>query len=122
MERVAKSEEEYERWRGGIVEARQSLKPEFTPRGNSLAIGASGITARGAGSHTPRGFSAIASLAAGSNHVALVHQSGADIKMDRRLSARLRRVVSNVPYLNMIYISPERSRRGARTDRRLSGR
>ncbi|KAG4064615.1 hypothetical protein PC123_g598 [Phytophthora cactorum] len=50
--------------------------PEFTARGENSRIEMSGITTRGPPLHSPRGAVAVASVSAGSSHVALVMQDG----------------------------------------------
>ena len=76
VEAIEASEAVYRKWRDEVVAARQSLRPDFTPRGNSFVISSGGITARGNADNTPHGYAAVFQVAAGANHVALVHQSG----------------------------------------------
>ena len=49
----------YRKWRDEVVAARQSLRPDFTPRGNSFVISSGGITARGNTDNTPHGYAAV---------------------------------------------------------------
>ncbi|KAK7233594.1 guanyl-nucleotide exchange factor, partial [Aureococcus anophagefferens] len=77
VEAIAKREHDYEHWRSDVEAARRNMAPEYTPRGNSVLIGASGITARGAGSAIPRGYAAVSLVEGGAQHLAIVHQSGA---------------------------------------------
>ena len=77
VEAIAKREHDYEAWRKDVEAARRNQAPEYTPRGNSVQIGASGITARGAPPTIPQGYSAISLVAGGAQHLAAVHQSGA---------------------------------------------
>ncbi|KAH8043429.1 hypothetical protein JL722_15224 [Aureococcus anophagefferens] len=44
VEAIAKREHDYEHWRSDVEAARRNMAPEYTPRGNSVLIGASGIT------------------------------------------------------------------------------
>ena len=77
VEAIAKREHDYEHWRSDVEAARRNMAPEYTPRGNSVLIGASGITARGAASAIPRGYAAVSLVEGGAQHLAIVHQSGA---------------------------------------------
>ena len=56
VEAIAKREHDYEHWRADVEAARRNMAPEYTPRGNSVLIGASGITARGAWEAVKRHF------------------------------------------------------------------
>jgi len=90
VEGVAQRERAYQKWRDRVVSARRNMVPEFTPRGNSLALQPGGITARGAkASKQPSGFAAIRDVAAGAQHLAAVHQSGAMYTWGSGASGRL---------------------------------
>lgn len=69
-------ETEYKKWRMRLLTARAEMDPQFTARGNSLAIHLSGLTARGPGLSTPRGYQSVSQIAAGPSHACLVHQNG----------------------------------------------
>jgi hypothetical protein len=51
--------------------------PEFTPRGADLKIEMSGVTSRGPPLHSPRGAAAVAQIAAGGGHAAMIMHDGA---------------------------------------------
>jgi len=57
-------------------QARLDGKAQYTPRGGSIVLKPSGITPRGSGSHTARGFAAVVDISCGANHIAAVHMSG----------------------------------------------
>lgn len=69
-------ESEYINWRRRLLDCRQDATPEFSPRGNSLVLNLQGLTARGPGLSTPRGYQTVSQIAAGASHACLVHQSG----------------------------------------------
>lgn len=73
---AVKLEESYLGWRSRIVQKREELAPELTPRGNSLYLNLSGVTPRGPELKTPRGFQAAIQVAAGTAHACLVHKTG----------------------------------------------
>ena len=69
-------ESEYIQWRSRLLDCRQDAAPQYSPRGNSLELNLQGLTARGPGLNTPRGYQAVSQIAAGASHACLVHQSG----------------------------------------------
>jgi alpha-tubulin suppressor-like RCC1 family protein len=71
-----KKEEAYVNWRHRMMKKREDINPQYTPRGNSLAIDISGITPRGPDITTPRGFQAAKYMSAGSSHACVVHKTG----------------------------------------------
>jgi hypothetical protein len=73
---LIKKEKNYAKLRAHKHEARLDGKARYTPRGGSLELAVSGITARGQGSHTARGYAAVVGIGCGSNHIAAIHQSG----------------------------------------------
>ena len=71
-----KVETDYQYYRKRLLEKRESLDPEMTARGNSIKIDLSGMTPRGPGLETPRGFQSAIQIASGTAHACLVHKSG----------------------------------------------
>ena len=71
-----KLETDYLDMRSRLLEKRENLTHEMTPRGNSLRIDLSGVTPRGPLLSTPRGFQAAVQISAGTAHACLVHKSG----------------------------------------------
>ena len=71
-----KIESDYMNYRERLMDKRESLKMEFTPRGVSLQIDLSGVTPRGPTTKTPRGFQSAIQISAGAAHAMLVHKSG----------------------------------------------
>lgn len=71
-----KIETDYLDMRSRLLDKRENLHPEVTPRGNSLRIDLSGVTPRGPYLSTPRGFQAAVQISAGTAHACLVHKSG----------------------------------------------
>jgi Ca2+-binding EF-hand superfamily protein len=71
-------------------EARRNFSPKGkTPRGNSLELGISGITARAGSTLTPRAADSASSVVAGSAHAFLVHHTGDLYAWGVSLSGRL---------------------------------
>lgn len=66
----------YEQWRNRIYNKREDMSNIYTSRGNSLMIDIIGATPRAAIPITPRGYQAALQIAAGANHVGLIHKSG----------------------------------------------
>ena len=71
-----KIESDYIMFRDRLLDKRESVTNEFTPRGNSLHIDLSGVTPRGPTLKTPRGFQSAIQISAGTAHAMLVHKSG----------------------------------------------
>lgn len=98
VEDVARREHKYLDWRRNIEAARRRHDPEYTARGNSLAISAGGLTVRGPEprhgtscpvERLPQAYEAIKQVSAGSHHFAIVHQSGALYTWGVGISGRL---------------------------------
>ena len=79
----------YQQWRGRIKDNRETMKPEMTPRGNSLKINLSGLTPRGPMHGTPRGYQSSVQVVAGQSHAALVHKNGQLYTWGTGISGRL---------------------------------
>jgi alpha-tubulin suppressor-like RCC1 family protein len=59
-----------------VTHPRLFLGQEYTPRGMGLDLHVGGVTSRAGPLYTPRGYETATHIAAGMNHVCLVHQSG----------------------------------------------
>ena len=84
-----KVENDYTSWRSRISASRDNMKPEHTPRGNSLKLNLSGVTPRGPEHVTPRAFEAAIQVSAGFAHACLVHKSGELYTWGQGASGRL---------------------------------
>lgn len=73
---LIKREKDYAKLRAHKHEARLDGHARYTARGGSVLIPVSGITARGGGAHTARGYAAVVGVSCGSNHIAAIHVSG----------------------------------------------
>jgi alpha-tubulin suppressor-like RCC1 family protein/Ca2+-binding EF-hand superfamily protein len=69
-------ESDYVDYRHRLLEKREGMDPSYTARGNSLQIDFNGLTPRGPGLNTPRGYQSVLQLSAGESHVSLIHKSG----------------------------------------------
>ena len=74
--KVMKIETDYDNYRNRLLFKREDMRPEYTPRGNSLKIQISGITPRAQELHSPRNFESAIQVSAGAGHACLVHKSG----------------------------------------------
>ena len=71
-----KIESDYTDWRQRIAEKREDMDPVLSPRGENMEITLHGVTPRGPGIFTPRGYEAGVQVSAGASHACLVHKSG----------------------------------------------
>lgn len=74
--KAMKLESDYVEYRQRLINKREKMEPSYTARGNSLEIDLNGLTARGPGLSTPRGYQSALQLSAGTAHACLVHKTG----------------------------------------------
>ena len=86
---ATKLENSYQNWRKNVFDGREDVRPQVTPRGNSLKIDLSGLTPRGPEVKMPKGYQSSIQVAAGQSHVCLVHKSGQLYSWGTGISGRL---------------------------------